>query len=375
MLDMFLLMLFMIVIGAFIGAMTNFIAIRMLFRPHQPIFIGKWQLPFTPGLIPKRRDEIAHQLGNIVVDHLLTANGLTKKIKSESKKWTEHLQQMVRHWLQTDQSIEQIACRFLEIDVSLLLKERAENYLSVQYDLLFKRYRSKTIEQCLTPAFSAKIEENIPIVADYLLQRGKDFLESADGKKRLRIMIDRFIEQKGKLGNMISMFISQDKLLELVEKELVKLLNDETTKRELTNICQAEWNRLKEKPLSSFEQYVKREEVVNRVMHIFDNELSLFERLSQPLNEWAPTYEKQLLSVVPKVVELGIDTVTNRIDTILKELKLQEIVTEQVQSFSTERLEVLIVSIAKRELTMITYFGALLGGVIGLVQSFFVVFF
>lgn len=44
-------------LGAIIGGFTNHLAIKMLFRPHRPIYIGKFQVPFTPGLIPKRRDE------------------------------------------------------------------------------------------------------------------------------------------------------------------------------------------------------------------------------------------------------------------------------------------------------------------------------
>ena len=50
----------------------------MLFRPHRPIYIGKFQVPFTPGLIPKRRDELAVQLGKMVVEHLLTPEGIGK---------------------------------------------------------------------------------------------------------------------------------------------------------------------------------------------------------------------------------------------------------------------------------------------------------
>ena len=53
----------------------------MLFRPHRPIYIGKFQVPFTPGLIPKRRDELAVQLGKMVVEHLLTPNW--KKLTNE----------------------------------------------------------------------------------------------------------------------------------------------------------------------------------------------------------------------------------------------------------------------------------------------------
>ena len=40
-------------IGAIIGFFTNWLAVRMLFRPYRPKYIGKLRLPFTPRKIPK----------------------------------------------------------------------------------------------------------------------------------------------------------------------------------------------------------------------------------------------------------------------------------------------------------------------------------
>ena len=39
-------------VGAAIGYITNDIAIRMLFRPHQAKYIMGMRIPFTPGIIP-----------------------------------------------------------------------------------------------------------------------------------------------------------------------------------------------------------------------------------------------------------------------------------------------------------------------------------
>ncbi|WP_243014441.1 DUF445 domain-containing protein, partial [Brevibacillus borstelensis] len=64
-----------VIVGSAIGGITNELAIRMLFRPHRPWRIGRWQVPFTPGLIPRRRDEIAVQMGRLVQEHLLTKEG------------------------------------------------------------------------------------------------------------------------------------------------------------------------------------------------------------------------------------------------------------------------------------------------------------
>ncbi|MCA9757077.1 MAG: DUF445 family protein [Candidatus Eisenbacteria bacterium] len=50
------------VVGAIIGAVTNQIAIKMLFRPYQPVYLGSWRLPLTPGVIPAQRGTIAKNI-------------------------------------------------------------------------------------------------------------------------------------------------------------------------------------------------------------------------------------------------------------------------------------------------------------------------
>ena len=76
-----LLIIIQMAIGAFIGGMTNELAIRMLFRPYKPIYIGKWRVPFTPGLIPKRHEELAHQMGKLVENFLITPEGVRNMIQ------------------------------------------------------------------------------------------------------------------------------------------------------------------------------------------------------------------------------------------------------------------------------------------------------
>ena len=43
----FLVIAFMMIIGAIIGGITNVIAIRMLFHPFKPYYIFKMRIPFT----------------------------------------------------------------------------------------------------------------------------------------------------------------------------------------------------------------------------------------------------------------------------------------------------------------------------------------
>ena len=57
--------------GALIGYMTNWLAIRMLFRPLRAIYLFGVRLPFTPGIIPRRRAELAESIGRMVATDLL----------------------------------------------------------------------------------------------------------------------------------------------------------------------------------------------------------------------------------------------------------------------------------------------------------------
>ena len=62
------------VISAFIGYITNWVAIKMLFHPREPVrFLG---IEFQ-GVFPKRQQVFAGRLGKLVSDELLSFDDLT----------------------------------------------------------------------------------------------------------------------------------------------------------------------------------------------------------------------------------------------------------------------------------------------------------
>lgn len=71
-------------VGAFIGYMTNYVAIKMLFRPLKPWKILGMRVPMTPGVIPSKRHDLACNIGEMVGSHLLTSNDIGKAISSPS---------------------------------------------------------------------------------------------------------------------------------------------------------------------------------------------------------------------------------------------------------------------------------------------------
>lgn len=74
------------VIGSIIGYGTNYIAVKMLFRPLKPVKLGSYTLPFTPGIFPKRKGQLAKALGNAVGNNLLTTGDMEKMFLSEEMK-------------------------------------------------------------------------------------------------------------------------------------------------------------------------------------------------------------------------------------------------------------------------------------------------
>ncbi len=58
-----------IVIGAFIGWGTNWLALKMLFHPRRPMGCGPFRFQ---GVIPRRKSEIARSLGEMVENELVS---------------------------------------------------------------------------------------------------------------------------------------------------------------------------------------------------------------------------------------------------------------------------------------------------------------
>ncbi|MGI6678673.1 MAG: DUF445 domain-containing protein [Dehalobacterium sp.] len=72
-------------IGALIGWITNVMAIKLIFRPYQPIKIPLIPYPIQ-GVIPKRRDELAVSVGQVVGQEILSLDDVFIKIKEEEVK-------------------------------------------------------------------------------------------------------------------------------------------------------------------------------------------------------------------------------------------------------------------------------------------------
>ena len=365
----------MIAVGALIGAVTNHFAIKMLFRPYKAVYIFGKRVPFTPGLIPKRRDELARQMGQMVTGHLLTTEGLKKRLASDAVK-SQAVQVGERLLARLSQSTATVEEALESIGISNPAQkaDRAVSRLADEkLSAFLEAYENEPLKKLFPLEAQEKLKEKIPMVSSYILSRAVSYFESDEGKERLGHMIDDFLKERGMLGSMVQMFLGNSSLVDRVQPEIVKFLKNGETARLLTDLLENEWDKLKEYT------FKEADDKWNLKSLIFDLKEKLLKRFSlQPFFEKTigssiASVEREIALRLPQIADRLLEEAGRRLDQVLKQLELEQIVKEQVDNFPVERLEEMVLSISKREFKMITYLGGLLGGIIGAVQAIFVI--
>ena len=370
----------MTVVGAAIGGITNLLAIKMLFRPYNPIYLGSWRLPFTPGLIPKRRDELAKQLGRTVVKYLLTPEMFRKKL------FTDHNREKVEVWLNDkikenvfseEKTINDWLQQIGATNVSQTLEGKIDDIVVDQVNVFKNVLSQKSIETLLPESWLEKADTKIPDISHYILKKGEDYFESEEGYQTIKRLIDDFLESKGTLGGMIQMFLGDStSLVGRVQKEIQKFLNAPGTMVLLTNLLTNEWRKLKVQTVPQLVGELDFTSTIGRIQSYIKEELQLENRLEKPLvYYWRDGAEWIAQHFIPQVVDKGFEFAEGQLEEAINRLDLQKIVEEQVDSFPVEVLEDLVLGISKREFKMITVLGYLLGGLIGVIQGMIVIIF
>lgn len=370
-------LLFMAIIGAAIGGVTNHLAIKMLFRPHEAIYIKNWRVPFTPGLIPKRRDELAKQLGLTVVNYLLTPETFRKKFFSKDiqDKVEQLVQSKVEETIFTDdKSIQDWLNLAGFSNMPATIEQKVETIVAGQFESIKNTLSTRSIRTLLSADIQNTIDAKIPVAVGHILEKGEDYFLSAEGELTIKAMIDDFLSSKGSLGGMINMFLGDSSsLVSKVQRELVKFLQAPRTNSLLTKIFLQEWEKLKDRPAMDYLEDINFEPILANLQSYVKEQLAVAERLNHPISYYWPDGSSWMKeNVVPRFIEKAFIQAEDKLEDVLKRLNLQEVVREQVDTFPVSKLEELVLGISKREFKMITVLGAVLGGLIGIVQGLIV---
>lgn len=365
--------LFMVIVGAVIGGFTNLLAIRMLFRPYKPIFIFGKQVPLTPGLIPKRQDELAKQLGKLVVDHLITPESIQSKVINDAsiKNMKIFVQSEVKKALSTEKSTAQLLDQLGMKNSSLTMEQRLQTFVLGKYEKWLVENRGKSLQEVIPLNIQQKAVKSIPDISQYIVTKGKEYFNSPEGKGRLEEMLDDFFKERGKMINLIQMFIGNEKLIDKIQPEIIKFFDQSRTVDLLSVMMEKELKSLEKWDIEKVEGLIGKETIGTLIKEKTGEWIPVASIMEKPVRELTANYADTIVNKgVPIFVEKAADYLIVHFQPLFQKLHLDDIVEEQVSSFSVSRLEEMVVSITKKELKMITYLGALLGGIIGLFQGF-----
>lgn len=370
-----------VLVAAFVGGVTNHFAIKMLFHPRKPVYIGKWHVPFTPGLIPKRRDDIAASLGQVVADYLVTAEGLQEVIlrPATRDKLGERLLTMLGHWDQSELTLRDAALRVWREEQWEEFKVRLVEAARLTLDQGFQRlWNTYDLDQRLLreviPGWS---EENrrkwSAFVAEAILRTVEDELLSAEGQRMLSKMASGMMDKAGGfLGTMAAIFMDEDKLVQKMTPALMQTLRSEEVLERVTKALEGRMEQYGEKPAAELLETLTGEAAKTWI----ESKLA-----GVPMESWVEAAEavkvrsllspwkQQAITSVPAVSGWLLTLLARSIPGAMKAVQLPKLVQEQVEKFPIERLENIILSLSGKEFRAITWLGVLLGGIIGLFQS------
>lgn len=374
MLDLLWKIVIMAVIGSVIGGFTNHIAIKMLFRPLEAKYLFGWRLPFTPGIIPKRRGAIAEQLGKTVVNYLLTPEMFRKKFfnADNQQKVEAKANELIQQYIfADDKTLNDWLKQAGVADAPQLIEQKIDMVIEQQVSHFKNVLSTDAIETLLPASWNAKVDAKIPEVSSYILTRGDDYFASSQGYLTIKGLIDNFLESKGTLGGMVQMFLGDsDSIVLKVQKEIHNFLVSPGTFQMVNNILTTEWEKLRVQTVPQILGDLDFTSVTTNIQTYAKKELAIATHLDKPLVHYWPTGAQHLADhVVPQVVATSFEKLEANLEAMIGRLDIEELVREQVDTFPLEVLEKLVLGITGRELKMITVLGFVLGAFIGVFQG------
>ncbi|MBD2681832.1 MULTISPECIES: DUF445 family protein [Nostoc] len=395
------------ILGGIIGYFTNDIAIKMLFRPYRAIYIAGRRVPFTPGLIPRNQERLALNISNTIMGSLLTP---------------EELQNLARRLLQTERvqgailwllrlAIEQVKTDknqktakivagilrdLLGESLPRLLKvlSRREDFLEAQINQVFDQI---LLEFQLTEEQATRLADwllQVVLPPDVLRQAIVDFLTD----RTIQIIDEGFREKtSGTYWVVANLFGLRNTLTRLRtfcldEKEatnsrLQELTQDLQMRDRIRKLLQN--LSLQNLPIGTVRQLRKttRESVRHYLQSSGSDLLQgltdsvnweniavvLLNRLSTSpvVNTSLEVMSQELAFILEKYLEKDLEAIVAQVIPILS---IDQVIVDRVKSTSPADLEAAIEGIVKNELQAIVSLGGILGFVVGLFQTGFLLF-
>lgn len=317
-----------ILVGALIGYCTNYIAIKMLFRPQKPIYVFGKKLPFTPGVIPKNKSRIAAAVGNAVGQNLFTNQDIVNAI-TESGLKNNLSEKIMDTAFNTDSSIKDYIDKYYS-------KKSSENDDLIQTEL------SKEVDYDASDYDDVIIEETD---YDKIKNKVSDVITSK--------ILGAF--EKIDLNAMVSQIASKT-LAEKVKGTMMEMFLNESTVSAMSA------------PIgNAIAEYIKNhgEEIIYPLV---DAEVASF--MEKPVSENLDELGLDT-NILESAVNKLFDTAVSKCGSMISEyIDIPGIVESKINKMDVSELEELVMQVMKNELQTVINLGALIGAVIGIINIF-----
>ncbi|WP_394121648.1 DUF445 domain-containing protein [Planococcus donghaensis] len=368
---------FMAVVGALIGGVTNHLAIKMLFWPYEAKYIGKWRVPLTPGLIPKRRDELSRQLGRTVVEHLLTPETFKKRFFNEemhikTEKWINR--QLNKHVFDSPKTFNDWLLAAGQTGMDRKIEAKLDELVELQKDSLQAYIAGKTIRELMPENWKTETETKIFEGVQYAIDQGTTYFESPHGRQTIKSLLDEFLESRGRFGHMLHSLLGESKpLVDRIQPEIIKFLNSPRTFELIGTLAFSEWEKVQDRRVDELLKEFDFDTALAAVKQYVREKAAVSTRLNATLAEtWPGGLEWTSVNITPLVTDFVFEQGEHKLEETILKIDMEGMVKEQVDSLPLSRLEELVLGISRREFKMITVLGAFLGGFIGIFQGIFV---
>lgn len=247
------------IIGAVIGYFTNHIAVKMMFKPLEPVYVFGKQLPLTPGIIPKNKNRIAKALGKAVSESLLTEQDLAAGfLKPEVKdKVVDVIFDKLNEEQFKEATAEELVSEYMGEEKTKKAKKKINNMLvnkisdaitgfdfesmlqtvgvksilsKIQNSMLAMFINEETLQSFIGPIADAirgylnsHGREKIKDLSEketeklYEMQIG-DLIDIEGNEEQIKAMLSDFYEKA--VEKMIPVIVSEIKIAEIVEKKI-----------------------------------------------------------------------------------------------------------------------------------------------------------
>lgn len=372
----FLIIIFMMIIGALIGGVTNVIAVKMLFHPFKTYYIFNKRVPFTPGLIPKRRAEIADKIGQVIEEHLLTESMIQSKLNATATRTAiEEVVQKQIEKLKEDRTSFDYLAKKVDIDIAHLANEKIETVMSEKLELFYYDHSNTPIAQLIPEDIEESLDSKVEAVPELLFDRARVYLKSEKGASDIASMLDTFFNEKGKIVGLLQMFMTKESIADRIQHELIRLTNHPKAKVIANQIIENEYTTFKSKQLSEVLNEQQFQSFKTSVTDLAIGYMDINNMAKKPLNNLMPNFIGFLENKVSqKLTNVIIENASKHISPIMKKVNLRQMVEQQINTFDLAYIEKLIIDIANKELKLIMLLGFLLGGIIGLLQGVIAIF-